>query len=376
MHVTVACLVLAGLTATCGEPVQSGPVVAGPPAVPVELVTLRPEPVEQIGEFVGTIRSRRSTTVQPQAEGFITGILVTSGARVSLGTPLFEIDATTQLAAVASLEAQRASRAADAAYARQQEERATTLIEVGAISLQEYEQAVTLRKTAEAQFRSVEDQIRQQRAELAYYRVVAQAAGVVGDIPVRVGDRVTRSTVLTTIDSSTGLEVYISVPVQQAPQLTLGLPVRIVDDDGETLTASALSFIASSVDDATQTVLVKAPVDVGRDVLRTDQYVRAEVVWSIEPQLMLPVVAVQRVNDQYFAFVAEDAEENLVARQQPVEVGPVIGNAYVVRGGLAAGDRLVLAGTQKIRDGVPIQALPAAAPASAGSASGAVQEGR
>ncbi len=112
------------------------------PPMPVEMVTLAPKPVEQIGEFVGTVKSRRSTTIQPQAEGFLTRIRVKSGDRVKPGTPMFDIDATSQQAAVASLESVRAAREADAAYARQQAERAKNLLDVGAMSQQEYEQAV------------------------------------------------------------------------------------------------------------------------------------------------------------------------------------------------------------------------------------------
>jgi multidrug efflux pump subunit AcrA (membrane-fusion protein) len=88
---------------------------------------------------------------------------------------------------------------------------------------------------------------------------------------------------------------------------------------------------------------------------------------------MLPVVAVQRVSDQYFAFIATaEADGSLVARQRPVDLGPVTGNAYVVRGGLSVGDRLVLSGTQKIGDGVPVQALPSS-PANTGAAAGSGQ---
>ena len=341
-----------------------------PPAVAVEVVTLEPRPVEQVGRFVGTLRSRGSTTVQPQAEGFITQILVTSGTRVSPGEELFEIDAAAQRAFVASLEAQRASREADATYARQQAERATTLLDVGAMSQQEHEQAVTQQQTAQAQLRSLEDQLRQQQAELAYYRVVAQAAGIVGDVPVRVGDRVTRSTVLTTIEDNAGLEAYISVPVQQAPQLQPGLPVRLVDDAGETLTTSTISFVAPSVDDDTQTVLVKAPVNARALALRADQFVRAEIVWSTDLGLTLPVLAAQRISNQYFVFVAEAVDGGLVARQRSVTVGPVVGDAYVVLGGLSAGDRLILTGTQKIGDGAPVQILSARPPPGAATATG------
>ncbi len=358
----VALALVPGLTG-CGSgspPAQQG----GPPPASVEIVTLTAKPIEQATEFVGTIRSRRSTTIQPQAEGFVTAILVRSGDRVSAGTPLFEIDATLQQAAVASLESVRAARVADAAFARQQAERAAKLLSVGAISQQEHDQAVTQQKTAEAQLRAVEEQIRQQRAELAFHRVVAPTEGVVGDVPVRVGDRVTRGTVLTTLDDNTGLEVYLNVPVQEAPRLKVGVPVQILNEAGETVRTERVSFIAPSVNDDTQTVLVKAPLEGRPGQFRTDQFVRARVVFSVAPGLTVPIVAVNRINGVYFAFVAEPGPGGgLVARQRQVTIGPIVGNDYVLVGGLAAGARLIVSGIQKIGDEAPVVAAPPAPPA-------------
>jgi RND family efflux transporter MFP subunit len=321
----------------------------------VQTVTLAANPVERSTDFVATVKSRRSTTIQPQAEGFLTNIRVTSGERVSPGDVLFEIDAQSQQAAVASLESVRAAREADAALARQQLDRAKAMLDVGAMSLQEYEQAQAAQKAAEAQLRSIEDQIRQQRAELAYYRVAAPTAGIVGDVPVRVGDRVTRSTVLTTVADNSGVEVYVNVPVPQAPQLKPGLPVRVLDDQNQVGATTRVGFISPTVDDATQTVLVKAPVNQQAGAFRSDQFVRVRLIWSYEPAITVPVVAVSRINGRYFAFVAEPADGGMVARQRPLEVGPVVGDSYIVRSGLSAGDRLILGGTQKIGDGAPVQ---------------------
>ena len=113
---------------------------------------------------------------------------------------------------------------------------------------------------------AIDQQIREQRVELGYHRVVAPEAGVVGDIPVRVGDRVTNATILTTVDDNQGLEVYLQVPVQQAPSLSVGLPVRLVDDRGAEIVTTAVSFVAPSVDPQTQSVLAKAALDRPGDV--------------------------------------------------------------------------------------------------------------
>jgi RND family efflux transporter MFP subunit len=351
------------MTAACGgsAPAPADAAAAGGAAqgLPVEVLTLAEKPVEQSAEFVGTIRSRKSTTIQPQAEGFLTSILVKSGDRVTPGTPLFEIDSASQRALVASLQSTRAAREADAEFARQQARRAKTLLDVGAMSQQELEQAQAQQKTAEAQLEAVDAQIRQQQAELAYYRVVAPTAGVVGDIPVRQGDRVTRATLLTTVDDTGSLEVYIGVPVEQASSLRIGLPVRILDDSGAVIADEKISFVAPSVDDATQTVLIKTPLESSRGRFRTEQFVRAQVVFNTTPGLTMPIVAATRINGQYFAFVAEKGAQGTVARQRAVTIGATTGNEYVVLSGLEAGEQLIVSGVQKIADGAPVTAMPA-----------------
>jgi RND family efflux transporter MFP subunit len=331
--------------------------------MPVEVVTLAERPVEQTTEFVGTVKSRRSTTVQPQVEGFVTRILVSSGDRVRPGTPLMLIDARSKQAEVASLESQRASRQADLRYAEQQAARMNTLHEAGAASTAEMEQAQTGLSTSQAQLKASEAQIREQRVVLGYHQVTAPTAGVVGDIPVRVGDSVTRSTALTTIDQNAGNEVYISVPVQEAQNLRVGLPVQLVDDGGKVVATTQLSFVATSVDPATQSVLVKALLEAGGP-FRTEQFVRSRIVWTEAPALTAPLVALNRINGQFFAYVAEPGDGGaIVARQRAVEPGPVVGNDYVIRSGLKPGEKLIVSGVQKIRDGAPVSPGAPAAPA-------------
>jgi RND family efflux transporter MFP subunit len=350
----VALCATAALLSAC----NNNGAAAGPPpggmAMGVEAVTLTPKPVERTTEYVATVKSRRSTTIQPQVEGFITAIMARPGQRVSRGTPLMQIDAGRQQAAVASLESVRAARQADLKFAQQQAERMKTLFDAGAVSQQEYEQATTAVQTSEAQLKAIEAQIREQQVELGYHRVTAPTAGIVGDIPVRVGDRVTRSTVLTTVDENAGLELYINVPVAQATGLKPGMLVRIVDDAGQTIATSEVNFISPSVDTNTQSVLVKAPLQ-SNAPFRTDQFVRTHLVWASEPGLTVPLIAVTRINGRYFVYVAEAGEGGMtVAKQRSVELGPVVGNDYVVLEGLKEGERLIVSGVQKIGDGMPV----------------------
>jgi hypothetical protein len=102
------------------------------------------------------------------------------------------------------------------------------------------------------------------------------------------------------------------------------------------------------------------PRDAG---LRPDQFVRVAIVWNDNPAITVPVVAVNRINGQYFVFVATPGDGGaLIAHQRPIQVGPVVGDAYIVESGLEPGERLITGGTQKIGDGAPVQALPAGPP--------------
>jgi len=188
------CTTLVAAACGGGDP-KAGPAGGGGrggafPATDVQTLTITPKPVPQTSEFVATIRSLRSTDIQPQVEGIVRQILVKAGDHVRAGQPLVQIDPDKQQATVATAQAQRVSREADVAFAKQQLARMQKLFEAGAVSQAELEQAQTAEKTAEAQLAAVLSQIKESQVELQYYRVTAPAEGVVGEIPVREGDRV------------------------------------------------------------------------------------------------------------------------------------------------------------------------------------------
>lgn len=343
-------------SAACNRAAQPAAGAQGPPPSAVQIVTLTPKPIEQASEFIATLKSLRSTTVQPEVEGFVTRIFVKSGDRVRPGMPLVQIDPAKQQASVRSTEASRAGLEADVQYWRQQVTRLQSLTEAGAISRQELEQAQNSLKSAEAKLAALDAEVREGRVELRYYRVNAPQAGVVGDITIRPGDRVTSSTVITTIDDNSALEAYIQVPLDRSPDLRRGLPVQLLDADGKVVATNAVTFVAPRVDDATQTVLVKSLLREVPPHARVQQFSRARIIWRSAPGLTVPITAVTRISGQYFCFVAVQEKQGLVAKQRPIQVAEVLGNDYVVRSGLNAGDKLIVSGIQKIGDGAPVRA--------------------
>jgi RND family efflux transporter MFP subunit len=361
MHINwpaiAAALSTMGLVA-CGGPGGQGQPPAFPPT-PVQLAEAQPTPLEDSTEYVATLKSLRSTAINPQIDGQITQIFVTSGQRVRQGEQLMQIDPQRQQAAVSSQEAERAAREANVAFARQQLERATGLFKAGAISKQELEQAQTAVTTAEASLAALQAQVQQQQVQLRYYTITAPTAGVVGDVPARVGMQVSSQTLLTTIEQNTTLEVYVSVPVERSSDLKLGLPLRVLSSDGrDTLAMTRVTFISPSVDEETQSILVKGTVQNPGGVLRSSQFVRARIVWKTAAGLVVPVTSVARVSGQYFVFVADEADGKLVARQRLIRVGPIVGDNYHVLEGIKPGERIVVSGSQKLREGAPIVPAP------------------
>jgi len=323
-------------------------------AMPVEVQVVESKPIAETTEYLALLKSRHSATINPQVEGYITRIFVKSGDRVAAGASLLQIDPLKQEATVNSQEATRLAQESNVNLARVNLERAKKLAEAGVIAKSDLDNAQTNYDTAVAQLKSLEHQVEQQKVELRYYRVSAPMDGVVGDIPVRVGDRVIVSTLLTTVDEPGALEAYLYIPAARAKDLRLGLPVKLLDEVGNVRTATQITFISPQVDPDTQTVLAKAAVPNPKANLRIAQQVRAQVVWGNASGPVAPVLGVTRINGQFFVFVAEKEAKGTIARQRGVKVGEIIGNDYAVLDGLKPGDHLIVSGTQFLQDGTPV----------------------
>jgi len=356
-HFVWATFTLAAVAATssCRSDAGNGARSQGMPALPVQIQVARAVPIDDVTEYLATLKSRDSAVIMPEVEGQITEILVRSGDRVAAGTPLMQIDPARQQATVKSQRDTGTAKQAGLEFTRQQFERVKVLHAEGILSQQDLDRARTEVDAARAELEALDAQLSEQQVQLRYHRVTAPTAGVVGDIPVRVGDRVTVSTVLTTLSRTSGLEAYVSVPVERAPGLRVGLPLQIVDSTGTIAAEMRVSFVSPQVDDATQTVLVKASVPNERRSLRPAQFVRARIVWGTHESPVIPVLAVSRLGGQYFAFVAQEHEGTLVARQKPLRLGEIVGNDYVVLDGIVPGDRVIVSGTQMLADGAPVK---------------------
>jgi RND family efflux transporter MFP subunit len=327
---------------------------SAPQALPVQTETVSLSPVPRSDEYVATVKSRRSATIQPQVDGSLTRILVKSGDHVRAGQVLMTIDPLKQEATVNQQTSTEAQKKATYIYNQTEVERQRRLYEAGVTSKQSYDLAVQAYENAKADYESSSAARVTQQRQLAYYNLVAPFDGIVGDIPVHIGDYVSPQTVLTTVDENADLEAYIYIPTELSSDIRMGLPVEIVTSRGELIEKTKVDFISQQVDNALQGVLVKAPIHASLDKFRNSQLVKARVVWSTAPAPKVPVLAVARIGGQPFVYVAAQGEHGTVAKQKAVVLGDTVGNDYVVTSGLNPGDKVIVSGIQFLIDGVPV----------------------
>jgi len=325
--------------------------------MPVQVAPVTLSPVPSSDTYVATIKGRRSATMQPQVDGNLTRILVKSGDLVKAGQVLMVIDPLKQTATVQSQAGTQAQKKALYDYTKIQVERQRKLFEAGVVSRDAYDQAIQAYENAKADYEANAALTDTQKQQLAYYEIRAPFDGVIGDIPVHIGDYVSPTTVLTTVDENVDLEAYIYIPTERAGQIRTGLPVEIVDIDGNTLVKSTINFLSPQVDNGLQSILAKAPIPRGTKGLRTEQLVKARVTWNTNPAPVVPVLAVTRVNGQSFVFVAAQQGDGYAAHQVAVTLGDTVGNTYPVLKGLNPGDKVILSGLQFLQEGAPVKPL-------------------
>ena len=326
-------------------------------AMPVQTITVSSSPVPNSDEYVATIKSRRSATLNPQVDGNLTSILVHSGDHVKAGQVLMQIDPLKQEATVQSQAATVQQKLAVYKYNQTEIDRQRKLNSAGITSRDALDQAEQAYANSKADYESAKATLLTQEKQLGYYQIRSPFSGVVGDIPVHVGDYVSPTTMLTTVDENRDLEAYIYIPTERASQLRMGLPVEILDNNEKPLERTTIDFISPQVENQLQGILVKAAVHSKEAAIRTDQLVKARVIWSTSPMPVVPVLAITRLGGQAFVYVAENQNGHYIAHQIPVSLGDTVGNEYAVLSGLKNGEKVIVSGTQFLVNNMPVQPM-------------------
>ena len=402
-----------------------------PQATQVVLSQPKTTTVADSSDYAANLDSRQSVTLQPRVSGQISAIYVKAGDRVEAGAPIIQIDAAQQRAQVASrdaavesaaaditgaqsdvataretlksLQAKRTADLSDVQFNQSEYKRYQDLFTQGASSRQVLDQKLNALQTAKATLQQTEADIQAQQsniarsqstvaknrralqqaqanvtegqAQLQYYTIKAPFAGVVGNIPVKVGDFVDNTSQMVRITQNEQLEVQIQIPLERSTDLRSGLPVQLLNEQGKVLQTGKLSFVAPDVDPATQSIQTKAVFNNSGGRLRTSQFARVRVIWATRPGVLVPTTAISRLGGKDFVFIAAPFKNSgckavaaaqgappptkidpdlLVATQKAVKLGKIIGNDQEVQSGLAGSDRLVTSGILNLQNCLPI----------------------
>lgn len=375
-------LAIALTVAACGGAGQAPQ--QGPGQVTV--VTLKAEQVSLTRELPGRTTPFLVAEVRPQVTGIVSRRLFTEGSNVKAGQPLYQIEEAAYQATAGSARAQVERAAAHAEQARLAARRIAELARINAVSTQENENAQATLKTAEADLAAARAALQAANVTLGYARITAPISGRIGKSVVTQGALVTagQPDALATVQQLDPIYVDVTQSatelVQLRRELASGkvqdnqqLPVTLILEDGSIFDQTGkLAFSEVSVDPSTGNYSLRVQVDNPDGVLLPGMFVRARIGGGVrQDAILVPMQGIARDPKGNTSAMVVDGEGKVAVR--PVTVSRTVGDKWLVEDGLAAGDKVIVEGLQKIGPGMPVNATekgaetapPAAAPAAA-----------
>jgi membrane fusion protein (multidrug efflux system) len=381
---TAGAALAALLLVACGQE-QGGP----PPPPEVGVITLAPHKVDIVDQLPGRTTAFRVAEVRPQVTGIVQKRLFTEGGEVKAGQQLFQIDAGSYRAALSSAEAALKRAEAQAITARLLEERYAPLIAANAVSKQENDDAIAARARAEADVAAARAAVASARINVVYTQVLSPINGRIGRTLVTEGALVTsgQQGPLATVQQLDPIYVDITQSstemLRLQRQLANGELVKDADDQAEVgLTLEDGTVYAErgrlkvsevSVDPGTGSVVLRAVFPNPRRELLPGMFVRATLTRGSRAQaLLVPQRGVTRNPKGEATVLVVDADNK--AAERVVTADRAIGSDWLITDGLAAGDRVIVDGLQKVKPGATVKPVPATGAVNAAAPAGAARE--
>lgn len=368
LGVLIAGLVLTG----CGKFRKAG----GPPQRPapeVAVVTLQPERIDITIELAGRVSAFLVAEVRPQVSGIIQKRLFEEGTDVKAGDLLYQIDPAFYEAAYASAKAALARAEANWPAVRLKAARYKELVDIKAISQQNYDDVDAALKQSEAEIGMAKAAMETARINLAYTGITAPISGRIGKSSVTIGALATahQAVPFTTIQQLD--PVYVDVPQSSANLLrlkrnmasgdlkhggTYQAKVRLIlEDDTPYPLEGTLKFSDVTVDPSTSSFIFRTIFPNPDHTLLPGMYVRAVIEEGVNEQaLLIPQQGISR--DPKGNAIAMRVDGSDKVEQRAVKVDRAIGNKWLVTDGLNPGDRVIIEGLQKVKPGASVKVVP------------------
>lgn len=356
---------LLAVVGLCGCSKEAPP--APPPPV-VEVMQITPTNAPTSAEFIGQLDSPRNVDVRARVEGFVDKMLFTEGSEVKEGQPLFKLDDKPFKERLAA--AQGSLAEAKAALNKNQKDvaRLTPLAAKRAVPQQDLDNAVAAVDVGKAAVLTAQAQVESATIDLGYCDIRAPVSGLIGAKQVSIGDLVGKAepTLLATISTLNPIWFYCNVSEvdylkAQTDSARTGkqiedFPVSLILADGSTLPERGkIVFIDRAVDPKTGTLRMRAEFPNPEKRLRPGMFARVHVdLGSRTNSILVPQRAVAELQGKNFVWVIGPDDK---ASQRPVELGGQVGENSLVTEGLKPGERIVLEGLQKVRDGTLVKPM-------------------
>ncbi len=365
------------LLSACGEPPP-------PPQMPppqVTVVTLDEQPVRLTRELPGRTRAFLIAEVRPQVDGIVEEQLFDEGGLVEAGEALYQLDDSQYRANYQSAQASLARAEAALEIARLHAERTAELVKTSVISKQERENAVAALHQAQADVGVAEAALESSAVVLGYARITAPISGRIGKSTVTRGALVTANQAQPLATVQQFDPIYVDLAQSSSELLALrqdlasgrlttssDIPVTILLENGERYAhPGTFKFADVTVDPSTGSFSLRVLVPNPDHLLMPGMYVRAVITPAVIQNAVLAPQQGITHDPKGNATAMVLQPDGTVARRE-VTVSRTIGDQWLVKDGLAAGDRIVIAGLQKIQPGMPVVATEAAAkPAAEGA---------
>jgi membrane fusion protein (multidrug efflux system) len=365
-------LVLVLLIAGCGPKNEQ---VALPPAK-VNVVKAIANDVPLYEDFVAQVYGESDVDIRSRVEGWVTSVNFREGSVVKKGDLLYVVD-DVQYKTRVDREASELARAKTELVRSQNElSRVKPLTELNALSQKDLDNATASFDAAQAQVKASEASLQNARIELGYTRVFSPFDGIIGISNVRVGDYVSRAggtSVLTTISSISGVRVRFQISereylrIAQMTQEEIASAkknVQLILADGSIYSEKGqVNFADREIDPKTGTMTIEAIFPNPKGLLRPGQFVKTRILLSTYPNAVLvPQRAVFQLQNLTQVFTVTDSSTLKVTI---VETGPKVGDAWIIKKGLAPGGRVAVVGTAALTPNSKIEAVEMKWPADA-----------
>jgi membrane fusion protein, multidrug efflux system len=350
-------VVIAAFLNGCGGTAET----AAPPPPVVGVAPVQAKDVAVHSEWVGTTDGSVNAQIRARVQGYLQSQDYREGTLVAPGTLLFVIDARPYRAALDAAKGDLGRAEAQLTKTQQDVARYTPLATEGAISQQELDNSVQANRAARANVDSARAGVEKAQLDLDWTQIKSPIAGVAGISIVQVGDLVGENTVLTTVSQLDPIKVSFPISEQEylryADRIQLDGKgaqgqgtLELILGDGSVYSERGTASVANrQVDVKTGTLLVVSLFPNPRNLIRPGQYAKVRAALETrQAAILVPQRAVQEVQGTYQVAVV-GADDKVSIRS--VKRGPRIDNAWIIDEGLKAGERIVVDGLQRVRDG-------------------------